>query len=299
MRCPICNSFRSKIAYEGLIRDGRLGRYTKESVIMWQCSDCGVIWHDKMIDDADTYYESSEYRDSLEGTDDIEYFYTNHDKETLDKFLYTGTDIYRHKVVADIGCGGGAFLDFLKGVANTVVAVEPSCYYRDTMKNKGFVTYAYADLAKDWWKGKIDVITSFDVIEHVETPKEFMRDMYELLVEGGRAIIGTPTDAPVMRSLLGAVYEKKQLFSTQHMWVFTEDSLKKIAEMAGFDRVQIKYFQRYGIGNLLGWLREKKPLSDIEDSHITDVLNSIWKSECSEKGLADYIVLYAYKEMSV
>lgn len=67
-----------------------------------------------------------------------------------------------------------------------------------------------------------DVITSFDVIEHVEDPREFLQDVYDLLSPKRQAIIGTPTDAPVMRELLGEIYEKNQLFSTQHPWIFGE-----------------------------------------------------------------------------
>ncbi len=295
MKCRLCSGENIKITYRGLIRNGGLGKYTKEPVTVWNCEDCGVIWHDAIIKDSKQYYESKEYRNSLEGSSEENAFYKLHDKETLDKFKYTGTDIYRQKVVADIGCGAGAFLDFLKGVAETIIAVEPSDAYRNIMKMKGFKTYAYMPEVRKEWKNKIDVITSFDVIEHVENPKEFMVDIHELLSENGRAVIGTPTETPVMRQLLGEIYEKKLLFSTQHLWVFSANNLKMLAEEARFQKMEIKYFQRYGIGNLLGWLREKELCSDIKDSFITDTFDSVWKNECNANGLSDYIVIYLYK----
>ncbi len=296
MECKLCKSNRVKISYQGLIRNGGLGKYTNDPVTMWQCEDCGVIWHEKVIEDTKQYYQSREYRNSLEGSSEEEVFYALHDRETFDKFQYTGTDIYRHKTVADIGCGAGAFLDFLKGVAKDIVAIEPSEAYRKSMDKKGFATYAYAKDAKTDWKNKVDVITSFDVIEHVDDPRKFMEDAFELLAEGeGRAVIGTPTDMPIMRGLLGEIFEKKLLFSTQHIWVFSEKNLRMLAEEAGFKKIEIKYFQRYGIGNFLGWLREKEPKSDINETYITDTLNSVWKSECNARALSDYIVLYAYK----
>lgn len=295
MECKLCNSNHVRITYEGLVRNGGLGKYTKEPVTMWQCENCGVIWHDKVIDDTKQYYESREYRNSLEGSSEADTFYKLHDKETLDKFQYTGTDIFRKKVVADIGCGCGAFLDFLKGVAETIIGVEPSEVYRDNMDSKGFKTYTYLEDAKKDWKDKIDVITSFDVIEHVEDPNLFLADIYDLLSNGGRAVIGTPTDAPVMRELLGEIYEKKLLFSSQHLWIFSEKNLKMMSEKIGYKNVRIKYFQRYGIGNMLGWLKENNPRSDINAEFITDTLNEVWKKECESKGFADYIVLYVTK----
>lgn len=296
MKCSLCGSGNIKITYDGTIRNGGLGRYTDTAVKMYRCLDCDVIWHEDVVDDLKQYYESREYRQSLEGSSEEDDFYRKHDWETLDKFQYTGTDIFRRKIVADIGCGCGAFLDFLKGVAASVIAVEPSETYRKIMDAKGFATYPYAGAAAADWAEKVDVVTSFDVIEHVSDPEGFMADVYHLLSYGGQAIIGTPTEAPVMRRLLGEIYERKLLFSTQHLWVFSEKNLRQMAQKAGFEKIGIKYYQRYGLGNLLGWLREKKPCSDIDEEFITPALNAVWKNECSEHGLADYIVIYLVKQ---
>lgn len=295
MKCNLCGSENTDIIYEGNIRNGSLGQYTDTNVEMYQCTDCGVIWHENIAEDLGRYYESSEYRQSLEGTSEENEFYRRHDKEALDKFLYTGTTIFRNKTVADIGCGCGAFLDFLKGVASSVIAVEPSEIYRDIMDRKGFATYPYAGEAVADWAGNVDVVISFDVIEHVADPVLFMADIYKLLRRQGTAIIGTPTETPIMRRLLGTLYEKKLLFSIQHLWIFSEKSLKQIARKVGFEKMEVKYFQRYGMGNLMGWLRDKKPNSDIEEIFITPTLDAVWKSECSKNGLADYMVIYLTK----
>lgn len=295
MRCKLCGSNRLHITYKGKIRNGGLGKYTREDIEIYKCENCDVIWHDAVIDDLEQYYESSEYRDSLEGSSEADIFYKLHDKETLNKFLYTGTDIFRYKVVADIGCGCGAFLDFLKGVASEIVAVEPSETYRQVMDKKGFHTYAYAEEAKLDWQNKIDVITSFDVIEHVEDPFKFLKESYQLLNAGGQAVIGTPTDAPVMRSLLGETYEKQLLFSTQHLWIFSEKTLKMMAESAGYQEISVKYFQRYGIQNLLGWLKEKRPNADLHETWVADALDRVWKAEAESQGMSDYIVLFLKK----
>ncbi len=116
-----------------------------------------------------------------------------------------------------------------------------------------------------------------------------------MLTYGGKAIIGTPTDAPVMRSLLGNDYEKKLLFSTQHLWILSEKNLRMISEKCGFRKATFKYYQRYGIGNMLGWLKEKEPKSEINQEFITETLNNVWKAQLVDNGLADYIVLYLEK----
>lgn len=294
MRCKLCGSSKINQIYNGLIRDGGLGRYTEKLIKIWKCDDCDVIWHDG-LNNIQSYYESEAYRNALEGSSTVELFYKLHDKDTLDKFQYTGTDIFRQKTVADIGCGAGAFLDFLKGVAKDIVAVEPSAAYRRVMDEKGYHTYAYAEAAIREWGNRINVATSFDVIEHVENPQEFLMNIFDLLTVGGQAVIGTPTETPIMRKLLGKIYEKKLLFSTQHLWVFSDKNLEMMAKNVGFVKIDFKFYQRYGLENLFGWLRDKEPCSEIVEDFITPTLNAVWKSECAEHGMSDYIVMYLTK----
>lgn len=205
MKCKLCGSQNIKITYDGKIRNGGLGKYTDTDVKMYQCLNCDMICHEDVVEDLKQYYESKEYRMSLEGSSEEDDFYSKHDGETLAKFQYTGTEIFRRKIVADIGCACGAFLDFVKGVTSSV-------------------------------------------IEHVSDPIEFMADVYNLLSYGGQAIIGTPTEAPNMRRLLGEIYEKKLLFSTQHLWVFSEKNLGQMAHKAGLKKNRDKILPeiRYG-----------------------------------------------------
>ena len=294
MKCKICQSENTRIEYDGVIRDGGLGKYTRNKVKMYRCCACGVIWHEP-VHDNETYYESSEYRIQLEGTTEEQDFYRLHDSENYNKFTYTGTTIFRNKNIADIGCGCGSFLDFLAGVVKNVIAIEPSEIYRKVMKDKGFHTFAYAKDAKSSWNEKIDVVTSFDVIEHVDDPNAFVRDVYELLAPRGIGIIGTPTDAPFMREMIGDPFERTQLFSTQHLWVLSEDNLKIMAKKAGFKSFNVRYFQRYGIKNFLGWMKEKKPNSTIVSSSISSTIDMAWKSHLENRKMSDYIVLYVTK----
>ena len=62
-----------------------------------------------------------------------------------------------------------------------------------------------------------------------------------------------------------------------------------------FSNINIKYYQRYGINNMMGWLKEKKPKSEIKYEFITQTLDNAWKSQLVDNGLADYIVLYLEK----
>lgn len=294
MTCKICGSGDTRIIYNGAIRNGGVGKYTSQNVPMYQCGCCGVIWHGPVVEDISRYYESKEYRASLDEASE-EAFYRLHDRETLDKLQYTGTAVYRNKTVADIGCGAGAFLDFVQGAARDVIAIEPSEMFREALVRKGYHTYPYAQDAMAEWKEKVDVVTSFDVIEHVDAPQAFMDDAYALIVRGGALVLGTPTDAPVMRRVLGEAYEKQVLFSVQHQWIFSGESLGMLAERAGFKDIEVRYYQRYGIENLLGWCLEKRPNAGFKDRQLAGRLDAAFRSACSADGAGDYIILQAEK----
>lgn len=181
MKCGICGSDNTEVIYDDVVRNGGIGKYTGEKYQMYQCQECGTIFHKLDEAKSDEYYQSKEYRLEMNETADVDGYDRLHDVEVLEKLEYTGTDIYRNKIVADIGCGGGSFLDFVAGAAKEVVAIEPSKSFRKALSLKGYHTYPYAGDAINGFAGKVDVVTSFDVIEHVNDPVEFMKDVHTLL----------------------------------------------------------------------------------------------------------------------
>lgn len=177
--------------------------------------------------------------------------------------------------------------------AKDIVAVEPSRIYQEALKEKGYHAFQYAEQAVIEWGGSCDVVTSFDVIEHVESPQAFANDMYRLCSDGGQIICGTPTDYPVLRSLLGEVYDKF-IFQIQHPWILSEDALKIMFEKAGFKEIRIEKIQKYGLGNLIAWLKEGKPRGDIKYDFISDSMNEAYKTEMARIN-PEYLVVKAVK----
>lgn len=295
LKCEICESDNITVIYDDYIRDGAPGILTNKKYKMYQCCSCNTIWHASNSEENEEYYIGTKYRDKLEGTVEIEDYYKLHDFEVLDKLNYCGTTIFRNSSIADIGCGGGSFLDFVSGVADNVIAIEPSAEYRKSLAERGYHTYAYAKESKKDWADKLNVVTSFDVIEHVDNPIEFMKDVYDILAVGGKGIIGTPTDCPVMRTLLGKTYEQGLLYSYQHNWILSKKGFEICCEKAGFKNVRIKPIQRYGISNLIAWANNKKPFGHIRYEFITDSLDSVYKCELEKIGMSDYIIAYVEK----
>lgn len=286
--CRLCGKEVNTIVYHGKIRDGKVGNYTKVEMDIYQCSSCGVMFHED-CEDTEALYETDEYRNKMGEDAEKSLFDSIHDVENFEKFRYTGMDSFRGKVVADIGCGGGSFLDFIGNVASEIIAIEPTQRYHEALEKKGYHAYSYAKNALSDYEGKVDVIVSFDVIEHVSNPSDFIADAKRLLKIGGKAIIGTPTDAPVMRKLLGDKYSSF-LFSTQHPWVLNEESFNYIAKENDIITYELAYFQRYGLNNFFNWIQSGEPKGKEQYEFATEPLNRAWIAELERLKLSDYIV---------
>lgn len=292
MTCAICHCPNVDTIYTGKIRGGKYGNYTCEMVDVYQCTQCGIIFHLASETPKKDCYETDSYRQMFgEKASD---YYSFHDNEVLPKLQYTGTAIFRDKIVADIGCGGGSFLDFVQGAAKKVIAVEPTRSFHPLLREKGYYTFAYSVQALEKFRNEVDVVTSFDVIEHVEHPLEFLRECYELCKSGGNIVIGTPSEQTITRQILGGVFDQF-LFQTQHPWIFNEKSLRFMAEQAGFRNIEVKYKHRYGLGNLLAWLKYQKPMGNVSWDFVSNEMSAVWNAACESNGIADYLVLYAQK----
>ena len=141
----------------------------------------------------------------------------------------------------DVGCGGGLFLSLLKARGAKVWAIEPN----DSRAHYAKTTYALEvhklPVENEYWqrgyKDTFDLITLWDVIEHVNFPIQTLQAATRLLKKGGYLILDTPCkDSLYYRlgaftyrvskgrwpSFLNAIYRNepfghKQIFSTSEM----------------------------------------------------------------------------------
>ena len=220
-------------------------------------------------------------------------FYSNSDAGNIHKLSWIGTGKLRGKTIADIGCAAGSLLDLMSGLAEKIVAIEPSLTFREELKRKGFEVFGYADEAVAAHV-QADLVTTFDVIEHVEDPSVFVKQIYELCKAGGHAIIGTPTEYAIACELIGHDWNQFN-FRYQHPWVLTKKALEIMAEDAGFTIEKTVYKQRYSLSNLLLWMKEKKPCGNKHLSFVSERLEEEFVKSCEEMEVADYILIYLIK----
>ncbi len=104
--------------------------------------------------------------------------------------------------VLDVGAYDGRFLGLLPHDVHRY-AIEPSLVAAETLKSNG-VTWVGADVSEvdKSFLGRFDVITMFDVFEHVIQPSEYLRKMVSLLKPQGSLLISTGNSDHWSRRLL-------------------------------------------------------------------------------------------------
>jgi 2-polyprenyl-3-methyl-5-hydroxy-6-metoxy-1,4-benzoquinol methylase len=108
--------------------------------------------------------------------------------------------------ILDVGCGIGYFLDVAKSRGWEVYGTEYTDSAVTICEGKGITMHAGALNPQNYALECFDVITSFEVIEHINTPNEEMAHIYSLLRKGGYFYVTTPNFNSLLRYYLGPKY---------------------------------------------------------------------------------------------
>lgn len=99
----------------------------------------------------------------------------------------------QHGTLVDIGCSTGLFLNEARRQGFDVAGVEFSGSSASFARDHFHLSVTDGDIhALDYAEGTIDVLTMFDVIEHVRDPARDILAAYRLLKPGGLFILSTP-----------------------------------------------------------------------------------------------------------
>lgn len=289
--CEICGGRDWDPVYEGPVRDGSFGSVTPEAHRIYQCGHCRVQRLEESACKDDSFYAGKTYRELLGESADAEGFWSRHDIHQLRNLIALWPHSVRNRIVADVGCAAGSFLDHISGMAATSLAVEPCLEYHPSLRQRGYTVYDSILKAGADYRDRVDVAFSLATIEHADNPRDFLSGIRQLIKPGGLFLISTPNRQDILMDLLGDEY-KEFFYRTVHRWYFDMPSLSGLARRCGFDIVQESCVQRFGISNALAWLRDRKPTGDKALPAVNDrLLNQFWKTYLESRGSGDYLYL--------
>ena len=234
-RCEICGHGSSQLVAER--PDLLLGG--KDIYQMGECEGCGAIYLNprpvpgKM---ADFYPE--DYQPYTIGV---------HAENFLNRFLRRYGLKKRHKIIAkfvkqgtllDVGCATG---DFLAEVAAQegwqVLGIETSAAAARYAREQVGLDVLVSTLNRASFPDEsLDVITMWDVLEHVYDPCAVLDEVARLLRPGGLFVVNHPNLDSLDRRLFGRFWAGFEL--PRHLYLFPTQLLKDLMAQRGFEQVE-------------------------------------------------------------
>lgn len=245
MKCPLCNNEVSTIITEEL-RQGK--------GIVYLCDKCDLGMLDEVYTE-DFYKEEyrKEYGPKLKGTEPEEEF-TIMSRCIEDKINLVKTNLIYGSLL-DIGCSAGQFLSQISKYVKKAEGIELNTKFAKYGNKRihGFVYNDYDNLlASVRTYGGYDNIVSFQTLEHVDNPIQFMNTIKQLSHINSKIIIEVPNLDDAMLTLYDCPKYKKIMFHKAHKWYFTKKSLLKLMDICGF-KGNILFTQDYGMFNHMYW----------------------------------------------
>jgi len=243
--CNYCGSSEYKILYPG--NAGKLGdiaaqafRCTSEEhgdfTNIVQCSQCGLLFENPREVEV---VSDKKYQDVEDPTYDLE---TPGRVRTFSK-LMGGIAQYATQPgkMLDIGCYTGVFLDVAKSRGWETHGVEPSRWASTKAQGKGHQV-VNAPLQKAGLRPETyDLVTIWDVIEHLQDPQGQLRLAYQVLKPGGVFGLSTMDVSCMFAKLTGRHWP---WFMRMHFYYFSAASMARMLRAAGFEVIRIERHKR-------------------------------------------------------
>lgn len=139
------------------------------------------------------------------------------------------------KAILEVGAGFGTFCTEIKArnVFSRIVAVEPTPDLAETCRKRGLeVLEQPIEQVELDCDALFDVVASFEVIEHLFAPLDFVGHMVRLLRPGGLLILTCPNGQGFDIETLGAL---SNTVDHEHLNYFSPSSLSKLLTNCGLD----------------------------------------------------------------
>ena len=143
----------------------------------------------------------------------------------------------KRKTMVDAGAGFGTFCEEIHNMSifETIIAVEPAQSLARTCRQRGITVYE--STIENLNIEKVDFMTSFELVEHLFWPKEFILSCGRLLSKGGFLYITTPNIKGFDMVVLGK--QNDNILAPNHLNFFHPDSLRRLISDCGLETVEI------------------------------------------------------------
>ena len=221
MNCPLCRekniTILEKIDKSKLtnlykkMTDIDFGYLITHDINFCECQNCKLRFYDPLITGDEKFYNSLQK---------FEWYYMDEKEE----YHYAKKYIGSNDKVLEVGSGKGAFAKHIDtkeyiGLDFSQNAKEMAAKNGVTIENVMIQDYAANH------KEEFDVVVSFQVLEHVSDPKEFLEAKLEALKKGGKLIVAVPSEDSFLKYVANGILN----MPPHHVTRWSDDTFEYIA----------------------------------------------------------------------
>lgn len=234
--CPVCGSPHDKRRMDISLP------YPAGSLEIYRCR-CGLGYSNYAVDGvpADVYDYS--YYDHIRYTDESSRrLYVSHLVPSLERAVKeAGLDSGRKRLL-DIGCATGDFLEYASEAGWRAEGIDVSGFAVETARKRGLAARVCPIEDLDSLGSTYDVITMWDVIEHLPDMASALGYVARALSPGGVAVIKTVSRRSIVDFMARAVYTAtlhraagplKRMYVPGHLFYFTPATLERLISRFG------------------------------------------------------------------
>ena len=213
--CIVCNGRNLRI----------LPDYSAASLV--KCGDCGIVFSKRNPSAAEltAHYNNYPRYETLSSITEKRY------NELLDRF-----EPYRkNNNLIDLGCSNGLFLMCAKKRGWNVYGTEYAQESIDYCAKNNIQVFKSDKLPEEFFKLQFDVVTSFEVIEHINTPNPEMDFIKKILRKDGIFYVTTPNFNSISRFLLKEKWNVIEY--PEHLTYYTANTLNNLMRKYGFKKI--------------------------------------------------------------
>jgi len=228
--CDVCGSYDAKVLFKG--RDRLLGLPGR--FYMVQCTKCGLIWQSpRPTQDTISAYYPSNYEPFSRAIDDEPLLRRLDRRYGMHKRCRAIIKRQSGGKLLDVGCATGNFLyEMSKHKGWEVMGVEPDHYASSYARQRlgldvRTCTLREANLPAD----AFDVITMWNVLEHLHHPMAALIEVHRILKKGGWFVFSIPNVEGLEARLFGPLWMGWEM--PRHLYLFPRSTLTRMLSDVG------------------------------------------------------------------
>jgi len=241
--CPICGHADPQNWLRGPDRfHGRRQVYT-----LLRCPHCSLVWltHPPRPEKMGEHYTDAYHR-----------LISGAGANSVHRWRDRRAALIRHKQggsILDLGCSSGAFLQYLKGEPWKLYGIEMSADSAKVAEEKSGAQVFVGDILDAPFPAKsFDLITCFDVLEHVYEPRQVMARVREWLKPGGIFYVLVPNIDSAEARVFGSYWCGLEL--PRHLFHYSPASLRYLASSVGLQEISLVTRRNAAVGVNLRYL---------------------------------------------